>query len=424
MHYTKHTLKNGLRYVLVPRDDTQAFTLLVLFRVGSRYETKGLYGAAHYIEHLMFKGTKKRPTSQHISKELDSVGAEYNAFTAKNHTGYYIKTDGAHSEMACDILSDMVWNSLFDAKEMEKEKSVIVEEVKMYAENPIMRIDEMFEEEVYKGNQLARIISGEKEDVLGYKRKEVLEFRDQYYRPNNMMVIAVGNIGGNMAGSIEKYFGSIAPSKLQPKLFKKFSSIQKHPQIRIEKKDLGQVQMMLGFPAFGIFDSRQYAAKLLGIILGGNMSSRLFAVVREKHALAYSIGAGLDMAEDTGNFTVSAGLDQARIHSALKLIMKELKKVKENLISPRELYQAKEFIKGKTILALEDSSAIADYYGKQELFKKKILTPDEIFALYNRVTREDIQKVARDIFLPQKLNLALIGPFENTKEFSGLEKMI
>lgn len=424
MHYTKHTLKNGFRYVLVPRSDTQAFTLLVLFKVGSRYETKGLYGAAHYIEHLMFKGTKKRPTSQHISKELDSVGAEYNAFTAKNHTGYYIKTDGAHLEMACDILSDMVWNSLFDPQEMEKEKQVIIEEVKMYAENPIMRIDELFEEEVYKGNQLGRIISGEKEDVLGYKRKDVLSFRDQYYRPNNMLVISVGNIGENMARFIENYFGRISVSQKRVRAFKKFISIQKEPRVRIEKKDLGQVQIALGFPAFGIFDPAQYTAKLLGIILGGNMSSRLFRVVREKHALAYSIGAGLDMVEDTGNFTVSAGLDGTRIQSALKLILKELKRVKENLVSQQELNQAKEFIKGKTILALEDSSVVADYYGKQELFKKKILTPNEIFSLYDRVSREDIQKVAHDIFLSHKLNLALIGPFENAKEFAGLEKMI
>lgn len=424
MQYQKYTLKNGLRYVLVPKDDTQAFTLLVFFKVGSRYEAKGLYGAAHYIEHLLFKGTKKRPTAQHITKELDSVGAEFNAFTAKNHTGYYIKTDRAHVEMACDILSDMIWNSLFDAKEMEKEKHVIVEEVKMYAENPIMRIDEIFEEEVYQGNQLARIISGSKEDVLSYKREEVLRFREEYYRPNNMMLIAVGNIGEKMNDFIKKYFGTVPPSQKNPRSFKKFVSTQKKPRLRIEKKDIGQVQMALGFPAFGFFDPRQYAAKLLGIILGGNMSSRLFVVVRERHALAYSIGAGLDMLEDTGNFTVSGGLDSARIHKSLKLVLKELHRIKNQLVSQNELRQAKEFIKGKTILALEDSSVIADYYGKQELFKEKILTPNEVFQLYEKVTREDIQKVARDLFTPGKLNLALIGPFEDAKEFQGIEKLL
>ncbi len=424
MKYHLHTLPNGLRYILAPKNDTQAFTLLALYKVGSRYEKKGLYGAAHYIEHLMFKGTEKRPATERISKELDAIGAEYNAFTSRDHTGYYIKTDGRHIELASDILSDMLWNSKFDAIEMEREKHVIVEEVKMYEENPLMRIDDIFEEQLFLPNQLGRVIAGEREDVLRYKRDEVLQFRNDYYRPNNMLVIAVGNIGENTGELIEKYFANTNVQKKALKTFKKFSLEQKKPRICIEKKDITQIQLALGFPAISYNDPRQYALKLLGVVLGGNMSSRLFITVRERNGLAYSVSAGSQPYEDTGYFVVMAGLDVERIDKALRLIVKELQKVKHSLVSQGELSKAREFIKGKTVLAHEDSGVVADFYGKQALFKKTILTPEEMFAKYDQVTREDLQKIANEIFLPEKLNIALIGPFENSKQFDGIEKFL
>ena len=410
--------------MLVPRPDTPTFSLLVLFKSGSRHETKGLFGAAHFIEHMVFKGTSRRPTARDISRELDSIGAEFNAFTAKDYSGFYVKSGMQNSELACDVLSDIVWHSKFDANEMKKEKGVVIEEVKMYEENPLMRIDDIFEQELYGGNPLSRIISGTKEDVLGYDRKKILAFQEAMYGPGNILIAAVGNVGEKMEALIKKFFGRKKAGRKSSLGIKKFKGVQKSPRLVVEKKDVTQVQAALGFPAVGMLDDRQYAARLLAVVLGGNMSSRLFLKVREEQGLAYSINAYLKAFEDTGHLAIYGGIDLERIDKALKLIMAELKKIREKGISKKELALARNFIKGKTVLALEDSASAASYYGKQALLAKKVLSADEMFEKFDAVSTQDILRVARDIIRPNLLNIALIGPFRDKERLVGLEKLL
>ncbi|MBI5221848.1 MAG: insulinase family protein, partial [Candidatus Magasanikbacteria bacterium] len=268
--YSKHTLKNGIRVVLVPRKDTETITLEVGVRVGSRYEPLKINGVSHYAEHLMFKGTKKHPTTLDISKALDSVGAEYNAFTSKDQTGYYVKTDRSNLILALDILSDMLINSKFDPTEMEREKKVIVEEINMYEDNPAMYVDDIFEQLIYKGNSLGWQISGTRKSLTGIPREDFLKFVEEHYRGEKMVVCVAGNIPENALQLVEKYLSpingdlkNVLPESSQDFGFKKFTTTQKKPQVTIKYKDTEQVQLALGVPTYSDFDPKNYALTLM-----------------------------------------------------------------------------------------------------------------------------------------------------------------
>lgn len=439
--YTKTTLKNNIRLITCPQKETQAITLLVLVGVGSRYETPSLWGASHYIEHLMFKGTKKRPSTLALSKELDGVGAEYNAFTSKDYTGYYIKTDAKHLELAVDFLSDILINSLFDPIEMEREKHVIVEEIKMYKENPIMYIEDLFEQTIFHGNPLGRDIAGSRESVLSLSRKAVMDYKNSYYIPNNMVITLSGKIDDTAKKLIEHCFRfktstqkTIASTKAgrgvskasgvvrsRAKSFVPIKRIvQKKPRISIDRRKTEQVQLALGFYGFNYTDKRLPALYLLSTILGGNMSSRIFIQVRERAGLAYYIHSGVNVYQDTGNLYIKAGLDLNRLEKALSLILKELRKIRDNGVTHNELERAKEFLHGKMTLKFEDSFYIAEWYGKQELMKKKIETPEEKFKKFNSVRRDQVQRVAKTIINEKLLNIAIIGDVKDKTEIQQL----
>lgn len=421
--YKKKTLQNGLRLILSPLHETKAVTVLVLVGVGSRYEEKNINGITHFIEHMLFKGTKKRPTSLDITKELDGVGASYNAFTSKDHTGYYIKIASDKIELAFDLLSDMIFNSKFEAKEIKKEKGVIIEEINMYEDNPLLYISHLFEETVFGAHPLGWRISGPKEVIKKVSKEQILDYKDNFYRPNNMVVTVAGRFGEKEINTlIDKYFVKEGGSK-KIKQPKKVKITQKSANLTLKFKETEQIHLALGFPAYSYFDKSYYALSLLAIILGGNMSSRLFTEVREKRGLAYFIKADISPYQDTGILMIQAGLDKARIEPAIKLILNELKEVRERGVTAKELKSAKEYLKGKIILELEDSENIADWYGKQELLLNKILTPEQRLKKIFAVTLDDIKKTARDIVKESKLNLALIGPFKSEKQFKKLLKL-
>lgn len=420
--HQKIKLKNGLKLVLAPLKETKAVTVLVLLPVGSRYETKPINGVSHFVEHLMFKGTTKRPTSLDITKELDSVGAEYNAFTGKDHTGYYIKVAADRIELAFDILSDMLFDSVFDEAEINKERGVIIEEINMYTDNPLMYLGALFEQTLFGDHPLGWLISGPKKVIRQVTRRQILDYKAKHYQPSNMVLTVAGNFKtAEVKKLTDRYFG-IKSVKAGKNNFKRFNAKQAAPKISLLYKDTEQVQLGLGFPAFAITHPDIFALYVLAVILGGNMSSRLFVNVREKHGLAYYIRTDLSAYLDAGDFLVQAGLDRRRIKQAITLIIAELKSIRDNGITAKELKSAKAFLRGKLILDLEDSENIADWYGKQVLLLDKTYTPAERLNKISAVTAKDVKRVAERIFKTSRFNLAMIGPFKDKGEFKKLLK--
>ncbi len=416
--HKKQTLKNGIRLITSPLKETQTASLLVLTKVGSRQETKPIYGISHFVEHMMFKGTKKRPTTLDLSKELDGIGAEYNAYTGKDVTGYYIKSDSRHLSLAIDMLSDMLINSKFDAEELAKEKGVIVEEINMYEDNPMMFIEEVLEEMVFTGSQLGHQIAGSRETVRAVTRASMMKYKNNFYNGSNLVIALAGKFTDKHVQEIKAKFDIKKGTK--SKIIKSVAT-QKTPQVAVKHKDTEQVQLALGFPAFSQTDKRNYALQLMSVILGGNMSSRLFINIREKNGLCYFIRSWPNLYEDRGAMVIQAGLDKARIDFAIKAIMTELDKLKVG-VTEEELKRAKEYIAGKTAIDLEDSMSIAQYYGNLELLGKPLVAPAEKLKKIMAVKASEVKAVAEEIFDFKKANLAVIGPFKDSARFKKLLK--
>lgn len=420
--YQKIKLNNGLKLILAPLKETKAVTVLVLLPVGSRYETKSINGVSHFVEHLLFKGTKRRPTSLDISKELDSVGAEFNAFTSKDHTGYYIKLAAPEIELAFDILADMLFNSLFAPPEIEKERGVIIEEINMYEDNPMIYLGALLEQTIFGVHPLAWLISGPKRVIKDISRQQILVYKNKFYQPKNIVLTVAGNFNKTKVLKLtKKYFKEKQEKKIKPN-FSPIKIKQNKPQISLKFKETEQVQLGLGFPAYSLKDKHLYPLYLLAVILGGNMSSRLFTVIREQHSLAYYIRTDLSAYQDTGVLSVQAGIDKKRIKQAISLILAELKKIRAQGITTKELNSAKEFLQGKLVLELEDSENLADWYSKQELLLNKIDTPKQQLEKIFAVKKEQVKNVACQIIKENRLNLALIGPFRQKEEFTKLLK--
>ena len=408
------TLDNGVKIRVVPVAGTTAATVLILFKIGSRNEEKKVWGGSHFIEHLMFKGTKRRPTTLDISKELDRFGAEYNAYTGKDLTGYYIKVDSSKLTTALDLLEDMLFHSKFAPAEMVKEKRVIVEEIKMYEENPIMHLEDLAEEAVFEGYILGRNIAGTAKSVLTMKRSDVLAYRDSFYRADNLLITVAGNFSAKTVDQIKKLFSKLPKAKIgipKPELVN-WEKLQ-GGAVRVQNKPVEQIQFAAIWPMFGKSHPDYFAAVLLAKILGGTMSSKLFVEVREKRGLCYTIRASVEGYEEAGAFMIRAGLDAARLKLAAQVIERVVLQVVKGGITPAELKLAKDNIKGGLKLHLEDSSAMAEFYGRQELLYGEALTPDGFLAKFDEVSLVQIKKVAALILRADKRSLAAIGPYAN-----------
>lgn len=412
--YEQYKLKNNAQVILVPVEGIKSATVLVMYPVGSRYEIDKMAGVSHYVEHLMFKGTKKRPTTLKLTREIDRLGAHYNAFTSKEYTGYYITTDAKFTGISLDILSDMLFESLFDPKEMEREKGPIVEEIRMYKDNPLMNIENIFEELLFEGCPLGRDIAGTEKHVLGYTREDVLKYRDTYYQPQNMTVIVAGAITDETKEMVEHYFGSRKNNKNISQKYVPFSfgSVKKEDRLLVQKKETDQTQLMLGFPAFKYTDEANIADGVMNTILGGSMSSRLFIQIRERRGLAYMVRSGSDNFRDTGYAYVRVALEAKNINKAIALIKSEIEKMVTKGVSKKELEDAKTHIRGSLTLSLEDSSAQANWYATQSLFYDTIKIPEERLKEIEKVTNDDIMRVAKKIFDWNKIRVAIIGNVE------------
>ncbi|MCX6745106.1 MAG: pitrilysin family protein [Candidatus Parcubacteria bacterium] len=421
--FKKLLLKNGLPVVLAPKKESQSVALFLIYKVGSRYEKEAkIFGISHFIEHLMFKGTKKRPSTLAISKELDSIGADYNAFTAKDHTAYHIKVNAENLDLACDILSDMLHNSLFDKDKLEQEKGVILEEIKMYEDQPIQYAEMLFEEQIFSGSDLEHNIAGTRASVKGISREDIINYLQNFYSPQNAILVIAGKIDKNIKKILDKYFvrpgfGQNFKTKAE---FKNLAIKQKKPQAILNYKKTNQAHIALGFPAYSYFDPKLYAFYILATILGGNMSSRLFIDVREKQGLCYYIRAQADVYEDTGDLLIRAGLDVNNVDKGLKIIAQDLKAIKEKGITSEELLKAKKFLKGRLTMQLEELNDLAEFYGREFLLVKHLLTPEQKINKILAVTRREVNQVAKEILNKQKLNFAMVSPFKDKNKFIKL----
>lgn len=409
--YKKTSLSNGLGLITIPMENANSVTVLILVGTGSKYETKDINGISHFLEHMFFKGTEKRPSTLKISETLDSIGGEYNAFTSREVTGFYAKVDKKHTDIALDWISDIFLNSKFDEKEMEREKGVIIEEVNMYLDTPMAYVGELWESLLYGDQPAGWQVIGEKENIKGFNRQKVLDYYNAHYSPENTIICVAGGFNSKtIEKDVEKYFKSdLNDRRADPKLTVKES--QKEPGLLLHDKKTDQTHFCLGVRTYNVSDERRYALSLLAVILGGNMSSRLFIEVRERNGLAYSIHTSADNTTDTGYLVTQAGIDHKNLEKSVKLILEEYKKMKNEKIDEKELQKAKDYLKGVTSLSLDSSDSQASFYAVQDLLEKRVLTPEEKFKKIDAVSVDDINNIAKDIFVPEKLNLAAIGPF-------------
>lgn len=417
--FKKTTFSNGLRVITFPMKATGAITLLVLVGTGSKYEKKEISGISHLLEHMAFKGTKNRPHTLDIAQELDKVGGIFNAFTSKEYTGFWVKAGKAHLTLACDVLSDMLFESLFREKEIAKEKRVIFEEINMLKDDPQTYILDLWEKLLYGDQPAGWMISGTKSSVSKISRTDLINYLKKQFTAKNAVVAISGNFKEKEAlAKIKKYFAVFKKQKAKSK--KPAKEIQQRPQILTKFKKTDQTHLCLGVRAFDLFSKKRYALAVLATLLGGVMSSRLFIEVRERRGLAYYIRTTAQAYTDTGYLVTQAGVDNKRVKTALNVILKEYKKLKEKKIPKLELKKAKENIKGKIYLGLETSDAWASFLASQEILKNKISLPAKECAMIDKVGIDDILKLAKEIFRDEKLNLALIGPFKEKKEFEKL----
>jgi predicted Zn-dependent peptidase len=417
-------LKNGIPVILEQMAGTQVVTALILFKVGSRNETRATNGVSHFVEHLFFKGTEHRPTTLDISKELDGVGADFNAFTSKDFTGYYVKVSSRHTELAIDILEDILFHPIFDPAEIDRERGVIVEEINMYEDNPMAISDELSEQLMYgKDHPLGYRIAGPIKNIRAIRREAIIEYRDTYYHPDNMVVIVTGNLPKDIRQLIDRRFGTARRNGSRTPKQKPYRYRQSQARFALHRKKTAQAHLALTFPGPTYSARDRYAAELLSVILGGNMSSRLFINVRERQGLCYYIRAGMSPYEDCGAFSIQAGFDRSRINQAITAIIAELKRFQTESVTEAELSQAKEFLRGKTSLRLEDSESVAAYWGQQALFLEKPdwLTPQEYEKKTQAVTIGQLMRLARKTFQPKHANLVVIGPYSASQQ-AGFRK--
>jgi predicted Zn-dependent peptidase len=426
------TLKNGLQIVFTDTKTFPTLTTLLLVGAGSRYENNKNNGIAHFFEHMAFKGSKKYPNSFIISSTVEGMGGVFNAFTSKDHTGYWIKGTSDKFEMIVDVIADMIQNPLLLNEEIEREKSVIKEEINMYEDIPQRKVSEIFENLLYPHHPLGYDITGTKEIIQSFNQLTLTNYINSLYHPNNAVLVVAGglNIVGNDPRVVPKK-GEHRGSPLQKYLniieekfsgwksgertrFLPIKESQTKPQMLIKYKKTEQAHFSLGFRAFSFNDKRKYAMNLLATILGGGMSSRLFIQLRERRGLCYYISSGGEFYHDCGNFVTQAGVTNNldKVKEAIKTILEEHNKIKSGDIKKEELLKVKEMIKGRLMLSMEDSMNIAYFFGTKKILQNTIETPEEIIKKIEAVTAEEIAELAKNIFTPDKLNFAMIGPFK------------
>lgn len=417
--FEKIVLKNGMRLILVRADNIETATVLLLVGTGSKYENKKNNGISHFLEHLLGKGTKKRPTVKEISETIDSIGGIFNFFTSKEITGFWVKLQSKFLEIALDWISDIYLNSILRKEDIEKEKNVIIEEINHYLDTPIEYVGDLFERLLYKGQPAGFSILGEKENIKKFKKEDFIKYQKDHYCAKNTLLCIAGRIEDKkIEKKVERYFKGI--NLFSPKEKKKVFERQKKPNLLLFPKDTDQTHLCLGVRTYSLSSPKKFVVSLISTILGGPMSSRLFSEIRTKRGLAYYIETSSQFYTDSGYLVTQTGVSHQNVEKVIKLILKEYKKMKEKKVPKKELEKMKENLKGRISISLESSHDRAFFFGEQEILLGSILTPKEIFKEIDKVSSDDIQKISKEIFKPEKLNLALIGPFKNKEKLKRI----
>jgi predicted Zn-dependent peptidase len=418
----KTILSNGLRLLTVPQQETKAVTALFLVGTGSRFETPELNGISHFLEHILFKGTKKYPSPLLLSEALDGIGANFNAYTSHEYTGFYVQAEASHFSMIFDVLHEMFYLPKYSSEDVEREKGVIVEEINMYRDLPQRHVGDLLFELLYgKSTPMGRNIAGTKETVTSFTSKTFADYQSQFYTPDNIIVSISGNpIGSHWETDVKKLLGDKTGTRARG--FEATEDRQAAPRVLVEQRETDQTHLLLGLPMLKETDDRMPILNMLNTILGGSMSSRLFSEIREKRGLAYYVRSGVDTFHDTGLLAVATGVRNAEAKEALKLILKELTRIKQEPVSAAELKRAKENFKGKLALGLEGSSEVGSFVAQQELYHNRMLQPEELVEQVEAVTVKQIQNLANEFFNQSKLNLAAVGPFQEADFLPILEK--
>jgi predicted Zn-dependent peptidase len=413
--FEKTVLPNGLRAVTAPMPQAKSVACFVMLAAGSRYETRETNGIAHFAEHMFFKGTERRPTARDIAGEIDSIGGEFNAFTGKEYTGYYVKCAAEHRDTALDVLVDMLRNSKFDPEEIEREKGVIVEEMNMYYDTPRDYLEGVYDELLYDDTPLGWDIIGKKETVRSAERETFLDYLDRWYRAPRMVAGIAGAVGDDIVPRLEELLGDVPNgAKGSPPLVE---WKQDRAQVKVHTKQSDQAHIRVGVHSYPINHPDRYALGLLATVLGGGMSSRLFTEVRERRGLAYYV-YGYNMGyTDTGTLYAQGGVDIKRIDEAVKTIVAEFGRIAAEPVEGDELEKARNFAKGRLVLSLEDPKGTIMFGLRSEVLEGTLREPDDVLAGYDAVTIEDIQRIAQDIVRENRLNLAVIGPFDDPGRF-------
>ena len=404
----KHILNNGICIVSEDIPSFYSITVGIWIKNGSRYEDKYTNGISHFIEHMTFKGTKRR-TARQIAEEMDSIGGQLDAFTGREYTCFYAKIMDKHLPTALDILSDILLNSSFETSEIEKEKNVVLEEIKMYVDSPDEFVHDLCAQALWGEHSLGMPILGTKENVLDISREKIKNFFDIQYGPKNILVSLAGNLQhDNVIKLIDEYFGKHLSDVIPLTINTPDAKVNK----KIVTKDLEQVHICLGTKGVSFADDSRHILSILNTILGGSMSSRLFQEVREKRGLAYSIGSYYDSYVDTGTIVIYAATSVEKVNELLKIIVQEIMNLREEFVSDNELKRAKEQLKGNFILAMESTSNRMIKLAKQESYFGKTFTVDEILSEVDKVKKEDIKKLANDLFKLESFSLAAVGPID------------
>lgn len=424
MKHTRKVLPNGLRLITVPMPSFESATVLVMVGAGSRYETPKNNGISHFLEHMAFKGTTKRPNAQAIASLIDGIGGEFNAFTSKEVTGYYVKSAANHVDLCLDILSDMLQNSKLDEAEIQREKGVILEEINLYEDTPSRKIGDVYEGLLYGDTPMGWDIAGRKEVIKATTRKDFVDYMQSFYSADNLTVVVAGGIEAeNVEKLVEKYFGQM--KSFDTLKYSQLVENQVKPALTIKHKTTEQVHIAIGFRTVSINNEEKHALSVLAAILGGGMSSRLFSEVREKRGLAYYVRTSSEHFQDGGNIVSTAGLDPKRLEEGISVIVEEYSKFAKGTanVTEKELSKAKEYLKGHFVLELEDSRSVAAFHAQAELLEKKIETPEELIAKTDKVTLGDVEAMAKKYFKNETLNLAIIGNFTDRQKFEKLLKL-
>ena len=417
--YQKTTLDNGLRVLTSAMPHTRSASILIFYKVGARYEPKEISGISHYIEHMLFKGTHKRPTAQEISEAIEGLGGSLNAATGREYTSYSAIVPSQHFALALDVLTDMLRNSRFDEEEVEHERAVITEEINGTLDSPPDIVNQVLDEIMWGDQPIGRPIAGTRETVEAITRGQMLDYMAGHYLPGANLVSVAGNIEHEQVVDAVRASLGAAPSGPVP-IYTPAINDQTSQRMRIFNKDTEQAQICIGMPALSYTDPDRYVQQMLDGVLGSGMSSRLFVEIREKRALAYSVASYVESYKDIGAFILYAAVDNERVESCIQGMLHELDRMRQTPVPVEELNKVKEYHKGHMLLALESSRSVAAWGGRQELLLDRIYSVDEVIERIDAVTPEDVQKLAQRIFQEQLLSLSMVGPFDDEERFRHL----